>query len=302
MSEAGALAAQRPGRFGLNAPVLLLAGSILLYVGVAVWTGQTTMLKTAGVVGLLQRMVALGIVAIGQTFAILAGSIDLSVANLISVGAVLASYVMQGRPDMMAPAVALVLVVSAAVGAANGALIARLQVNPLIATLGVGLDPAGPALRELHRFRRLGAEGVPGPGLRRLRPRPLLRHRALRPRGAGVARPAHDAFRRPPLRGRRQRRGRAARGDSHRSGHDRGACRVQPHGRTDRPLPRQPPALRRALDRPRRRLRPRVRSRSSSSAGRCSPADAAACGGRWPASFSSRRSTPPSTCSASRPI
>ena len=111
----------------------------MLYVGVAVMTGQAKMLEPEGVVGLLQRMVALGVVAIGQTFTILAGSIDLSVANLISVGAVLASFVMQGRADMMLPAVALVLAVSTGVGVVNGALIGWLQVNPLIATLGVGL-------------------------------------------------------------------------------------------------------------------------------------------------------------------
>jgi ribose transport system permease protein len=97
------------------------------------------MLHVDGIVGLLQRMVGLGIVAVGQTFAILAGSIDLSVANLISVAAVLASFIMQGRPEMMLPAVAAVLAVSATVGVVNGALISRLQVNPLIATLGVGL-------------------------------------------------------------------------------------------------------------------------------------------------------------------
>jgi ribose/xylose/arabinose/galactoside ABC-type transport system permease subunit len=97
------------------------------------------MLETQGVVGLLQRMVALGVVALGQTFTIIAGSIDLSVANLISVAAVLASFIMQGRTEMMLPAIAVVLVVSALVGAVNGALVSRLQVNPLIATLGVGL-------------------------------------------------------------------------------------------------------------------------------------------------------------------
>jgi len=121
------------------APILLVGGSVVLYVGVAVMTGQAKMLEPEGVVGLLQRMVALGVVAIGQTFTILAGSIDLSVANLISVGAVLASFVMQGRADMMLPAVALVLAVSTGVGVVNGALIGWLQVNPLIATLGVGL-------------------------------------------------------------------------------------------------------------------------------------------------------------------
>jgi ribose transport system permease protein len=121
------------------AAALLFVGSIVLYVGAAVWTGETKMLEIDGVVGLLQRMVALGIAALGQTFVILAGSIDLSVANMISVAAVLASFIMQGRPEMMLPAVALVLVISALVGLINGAIVARLQVNPLIATLGVGL-------------------------------------------------------------------------------------------------------------------------------------------------------------------
>jgi ribose transport system permease protein len=97
------------------------------------------MLEVEGVVGLLQRMVALGIVAIGQTFVILAGSIDLSVANLISVGAVLASFIMQGRPEMMFVAVIVVLAVSAIVGLINGVLVSRLQVSPFIATLGSGL-------------------------------------------------------------------------------------------------------------------------------------------------------------------
>ncbi len=138
MSSAEAVAAPLRRR-GVSPPVVLLVGSIALYVGVALSTGQSMMLHLDGIVGLLQRMVGLGLVAIGQTFAILAGSIDLSVANLISVAAVLASFIMQGRPEMMLPAVAAVLAISAVVGVINGALISRLQVNPLIATLGVGL-------------------------------------------------------------------------------------------------------------------------------------------------------------------
>jgi len=136
MSESQALVPAPAWRRGSAAPPLLLAGSILLYVGVAFWTGQTKMLETDGVIGLLERMVALGIVALGQTFAIIAGSIDLSVANMISVAAVLASFIMHGRADMMLAAVLVVLAVSALVGVVNGAIISRLQVNPFIATLG----------------------------------------------------------------------------------------------------------------------------------------------------------------------
>ena len=139
MSSNASVAVALTRRRGLNAPLLLLVGSVALYVAVALVTDQPMMLHVDGIVGLLQRMVGLGIVAVGQTFAILAGSIDLSVANLISVAAVLASFIMQGRSEMMLPAVAAVLAVSATVGVVNGALISRLQVNPLIATLGVGL-------------------------------------------------------------------------------------------------------------------------------------------------------------------
>ena len=139
MSSASIIASGFPRRRILTAPLLLLLGSVALYIGVAFSTGHTKMLEVDGVVGLLQRMVALGIVAIGQTFVILAGSIDLSVANLISVAAVLASFIMQGRPEMMLVAVAAVLAVSALVGLINGLLVSRLQVSPFIATLGSGL-------------------------------------------------------------------------------------------------------------------------------------------------------------------
>src|ERR1700684_2815366 len=113
MSSAEVIAPGFRMRRAPRAPLLLLLGSVALYVGVAFSTGQTKMLEVEGVIGLLQRMVALGIVAIGQTFVIPAGSIDLSVANLISVAAVLASFIMQGRPEMMLAAVVAVLAISA---------------------------------------------------------------------------------------------------------------------------------------------------------------------------------------------
>ncbi len=120
-------------------PVTLVAMSVCVYVATAIGTGQHAQLTLAGVMGLLQRMIALGLVALGQNFVILAGSIDLSVANLISVSAVLASYFMQGDTGAIGYAVIGVLLVAAAVGMVNGLLIARLGVSPLIATLGVGL-------------------------------------------------------------------------------------------------------------------------------------------------------------------
>ncbi len=138
------------GRFGV--PLLLLIGSVALYIAVALSTGSAQQLGIDGVVGLLQRMVALGIVALGQTFVILAGSIDLSVASVISAGAVVASGVMQGDTAMMVPAVLAVLLMSAAIGVVNGLVIARLRVSPLIATLGTGLIVQGVLSSEVSDF------------------------------------------------------------------------------------------------------------------------------------------------------
>jgi ribose transport system permease protein len=120
-------------------PLFLIALSIAVYALVAIATGQTHQLSTDGIMGLLQRMVALGFVAIGQTLVLLAGSIDLSVAHLVSIAAVLASHVMGGDPALILPGILAAVAAGAAVGLANGILVARLGVNPLIATLGMGL-------------------------------------------------------------------------------------------------------------------------------------------------------------------
>ncbi len=131
-----------PRRGGSIASLLTIL-SLAIYVGAALATGQISQLSYEGVVGLAQRTVALGLVALGQTFVILVASIDLSVATLVSTVAVLASFLMKGDPAMIAPAVAVCLVVSAALGLVNGALVAYAGVNSLIATLGAGLVVQG---------------------------------------------------------------------------------------------------------------------------------------------------------------
>ena len=88
---------------------------------------------------ILVRSVALGIVAVGQTFVIIGASIDLSVAFLISVTAVGASYLMAGDPGNVWWTVLVLLGIGALVGLVNGLLITRVKINPLIATLGIGL-------------------------------------------------------------------------------------------------------------------------------------------------------------------
>jgi ribose transport system permease protein len=132
---------RRPVRFSVATVLVLISAGI--YAATAIATGETSQLNAAGLVGLVQRMVALGLVGLGQTFAILVGSIDLSVAALISTVAVLASFIMQADPAMILPAILVCLLVSLAVGWVNGVLVAYCGINPLIATLGTGLTIQG---------------------------------------------------------------------------------------------------------------------------------------------------------------
>jgi ribose transport system permease protein len=88
---------------------------------------------------MLQRSVALGIVSAGQTVVILLGSLDLSVAQLISLASLLAASTMDGQDANVVPAIGLVLGLGVGVGLINGLIITKLQVNAFIATLGTAL-------------------------------------------------------------------------------------------------------------------------------------------------------------------
>jgi len=88
---------------------------------------------------ILIRSVALGIVAVGQTFVMIGASIDLSVAYTISLTAVMASLIMQGDPTRVPMAITAVFLTGALIGLVNGLIITKLNVNSFIATLGTGL-------------------------------------------------------------------------------------------------------------------------------------------------------------------
>jgi len=117
-----------PPIFGVLLIVLIVAWGLILATG-----GNLNLTNT------LVRSVALGIVAVGQTFVILGGSLDLSVAYQVSVTAVAASVWMDGDPNRIWLAVPLVLLLGAGIGLINGLIITGLHVNAFIATLGTSL-------------------------------------------------------------------------------------------------------------------------------------------------------------------
>ncbi|MFD9075042.1 ABC transporter permease [Streptomyces lasiicapitis] len=119
-------------------------------------------LTLTNVVGILQNSVALGLVAVGQTAVILTGSLDLSVAYLISLGTLVAATTMED--GSVVTGVLAVLALSAAVGLANGLIVTGLKVNAFIATLGTAFilrgwieeNYTGPAGKVPASFQHLG--------------------------------------------------------------------------------------------------------------------------------------------------
>lgn len=76
------------------------------------------------------------LVALGQTFVILTGGIDLSVGSVIAVSAMTASSVVVGHPDRIFLGLVAGVVVGLLIGLLNGLVVSKLGVAPFVATLG----------------------------------------------------------------------------------------------------------------------------------------------------------------------
>lgn len=121
---------KRPLAVALLAILVLLVAGELLSPGFASWRQIVSMVTIAGL---------LGVVAAGQNLVILSGheGIDLSVGGIVSFGAFLAGNLMQQTDARILPAVLAVMVITFAIGLANGLGVTVLRVPPLVMTLGM---------------------------------------------------------------------------------------------------------------------------------------------------------------------
>lgn len=76
-----------------------------------------------------------GIIALGMTFVILIGGIDLTVGSQVAVAGVIAGSILVPNPNMVFPAVLAAIVVCSAAAAMCGVFVAYLNVPPFISTL-----------------------------------------------------------------------------------------------------------------------------------------------------------------------
>lgn len=115
--------------------VIFLVGGLLdlIFSDGQIFTNQGILIN------IIVRSVALGIVAVGQTFVIIGASIDLSVVYVISLTSVISSFMMQGDANNVPKAIIVVFALGAVVGLMNGILVTKLHINSFIATLGMSL-------------------------------------------------------------------------------------------------------------------------------------------------------------------
>jgi ribose transport system permease protein len=84
----------------------------------------------------LAASVPLGLVAIGQTFVVLTGGIDLSVGSMMGLTSIVGAMYMNGHDERIASGVLLCVAIGAGLGLFNGLIITVLRLQPIVATLG----------------------------------------------------------------------------------------------------------------------------------------------------------------------
>jgi ribose transport system permease protein len=117
----------------------------LFVLGAVLWALTPHFLTVSNLLNVAQQTSINAVVAVGMTFVILSGGIDLSVGSIVALsGVVLGTLLQSGQPLLVAVLVA--LLVGLACGLANGALVSWGGLPPFIVTLGTMSIARGAAL------------------------------------------------------------------------------------------------------------------------------------------------------------
>ncbi|WP_159884516.1 ABC transporter permease [Paenibacillus puerhi] len=100
-------------------------------------------LTTSNLMNVLRQVSMIGIVAVGISFVLIAGGIDLSVGSQISVVNILGAWMMVKAGLHPVLTIVLILITSTLVGLLNGILTVRMKIHPLMITLATMTILAG---------------------------------------------------------------------------------------------------------------------------------------------------------------
>lgn len=121
----------------LNIPpaaIVWIAVVLLLVVAGAV---SGSFLQPTHLLNVARQASALGILAIGQTFVLITGGIDLSNAMVVTLVNVVAATMLRGSDEELGIVLLVTLLIGTIAGLVNGTLITKLKVPPLVVTLGM---------------------------------------------------------------------------------------------------------------------------------------------------------------------
>lgn len=121
--------------FSLNGATGPLIGLILLCLFLSIATDS--FLSFRNFLNIADQITVLGIMAVGMTFVILIGGIDLSVGSVLALAMMVLGYLNVEAGMPMGVAITGALVVAALCGAISGLLITEFKVPPFIATLAM---------------------------------------------------------------------------------------------------------------------------------------------------------------------
>lgn len=110
----------------------------------------------------VRQVAPVGIAAIGVTYVMILGGVDLSIGAVISLTSVLCAVQMNGDQANIALAIAASCAAGAAIGAINGIAVALTRVSPFVLTLGTGVAVLG--LTQIYSGGT--ARGIVAPGFR----------------------------------------------------------------------------------------------------------------------------------------
>jgi rhamnose transport system permease protein len=97
---------------------------------------NTRFLSSQSRTDLLVSVAIVGLMAVGQTFVIVMRHVDLSVGSTLGLSAYVAASAVQGKDSGVVTVLVIGVLVGAAVGVVNGALVALLRLPALVVTLG----------------------------------------------------------------------------------------------------------------------------------------------------------------------
>jgi ribose transport system permease protein len=138
--------APRATRGGLSAARQFGTLIGLVVLSVVLWALTPHFLTVSNLLNVAEQTSINAIVAVGMTFVILSGGIDLSVGSIVALSGVVLGTVLQGnQPSFVIPLFA-ALLVGTTCGLANGALISWARLPPFIVTLGMMSIARGAAL------------------------------------------------------------------------------------------------------------------------------------------------------------